>query len=60
MTDTDGILDRCKCGEQADIIRRGGFYKVYQATCKSCGYATAWGPFGVMSVEWNRYHRGIK
>jgi hypothetical protein len=60
MTDTDGILDLCKCGERPTVDKRGGHHKVYQIACQSCGAATEWVPQWEVMTAWNKIQRGIK
>jgi transcription elongation factor Elf1 len=59
MTDTDGIYDRCQCGELA-VVEYSETYLITRAVCKSCGAATRWHLWSSsVMVEWNRYQRNI-
>ena len=61
QTDTDGIYDRCHCGERPSLVWRGDCPTEYKVECNSCGECTRWRPTKTaVMVDWNRKMRGVK
>ena len=61
-TDTDGIYDRCHCGERPALVWQYPQPATeYKVECNSCGECTRWRLIKTSAmVEWNRKIRGVK